>query len=198
MAPVRGQAAEVVAGVSSRIDAWGRRVRRTSVGPAVVRLCAAGAGLVALLVAIPSQVLTVPGVVGACFLVALGVGVAPRSRWVTVVVLLAAAAWIYTTLAYGEQLVLWRLAVLTCATYTMHTGAALAATLPYDAIISPGVLTRWVTRTAAMLGVGLTLGVGAFAVADRLHAVSTVVAPVLGLLAVAGVTVLLAWQWRRH
>jgi hypothetical protein len=149
-------------------------------------------------VALPSTVLEIPAVLGLSVLIALGVGLFPRTRWTTVAAVLTVLAWLYSTLADDGQLALWRVLVLTAALYVAHTGAALAAVLPHDAIVSPDVITRWLLRTGAVLAVSLVLGLGALVVAEQLRVVSTLIAPIAGVAAVAALAAVLAWQWRRR
>jgi hypothetical protein len=193
-----GQAQLVWSGVTSRIDRRIRLIKRTTPGPVLVRSAATAGALVALLVALPPSAMEAPAILGLAVLAAAGVGLFPRTRWTTLTVLLAIIAWVYSTLLDGDQLVLWRVVVLTAALYLSHTSAALAAVLPHDAIVSPGVLTRWALRTGAVLVVSLGIGLGALVVAQGMHVVSTLVAPIAGVAAVAAVTVMLAWLWRRR
>jgi hypothetical protein len=195
---VMGQAQDVWSGLASRIDRRIRLIRRTTPGPIVVRAAASAGALVALVVALPPSAVEAPAVFGLAVLSAAGVGLFPRTRWTTVSAVLTVIAWVYSTLADGDQLVLWRVVALAAGLYLAHTGAALAAVLPHDSIVSPGVLTRWAMRTGAVLVVSLGLGLGALVVAQGLRANSTLIAPIVGLAAVAVVTVLLAWMWRRR
>jgi hypothetical protein len=194
----RAQAQEIWSGVTSRIDRRIGLIRRTTQGPVMVRASAGVGAATALLVSLPSATVQAPAVLGLVVLCAVGVALFPRTRWTTVVALLAVIAWVYSTLLDGDQLALWRVVVLAAGLYLAHTGAALAAVLPHDAIVSPEVLTRWVLRTGAVLGVSLVMGLGALVVAERLRVVSTLFAPILGLAAVAALAAVLAWQWRRR
>ena len=56
---------------------------------------------------------------------------------------------------------------LAAALYLQHNLSALAAVLPYDAIIGPGVLLRWLARAGAV--VALTAGLALFAVVAPLY-----------------------------
>lgn len=185
-------------GIVGWFESLGRKVRRTTSGPVIVRLAVTAAALLALLAALPASVALTAAGIAASLTVALGAGLAPRSRWVTLVALVTVVAWLFTTFAYGGELVLWRLVTVTVGLYTMHTGAALAAVLPYDAIVSPGVLLRWLARTGMILGAGLAVGFVALVVSARLQAVSAVAAPIVGVAAVAGLTLVLAYHLRRR
>jgi hypothetical protein len=197
-AAVKEQAGAVWAGVTSRIDRRVRIIRRTTPGPVILRTVAAVAALVALLVALPPSAVRQPAALGLCVVLVAGIGFFPRTRWVTLVIALGILAWIYSTLVDSGQLSLWRLVTVTAGLYTAHTGAALASVLPHDAIVAPGVLARWGLRTGAVLGVSIAVSLSALVVAERITTVSTLVAPVLGVIAVAGVTVVMVWLWRRR
>jgi hypothetical protein len=185
-------------GVVGWFESMVRKIRRTTAGPVLARSAVTTAALVAELVVLPPSVaLSAAGFLG-CVTIALGAGLAPRSRWVTMVALLTVAGWLFTTLAHGGELVLWRLVTVTAGLYVMHTGAALAAVLPYDAVVSPGVLVTWLVRTATVLVASLAVGLITLIISTRLHAVSALAAPIIGVAAVAGLTLLLAHRLRRR
>ncbi|GAA1746219.1 hypothetical protein [Luedemannella helvata] len=188
---------EVLGGLRLRLRHTGRAVRRTAAGPALVRGVTAGFAVVAMLLALPRPVAASPWAWGVVVVLAAAVGLAPRSPVVTVVVLLIAVAWLAATLAYGEEPTLWRLIAVAATLYPVHTGAALAAVLPYDAVVAAGVLRRWAVQTAAVLGAGVAFAVGGVLLAARVGGWSALVAPIVGLLAVAALAVMLAWLVRR-
>jgi hypothetical protein len=76
---------------------------------------------------------------------------APRGRLPGLVILVGVAGWLISTLVYVEVPGFLRLVVLAGALYLTHNLAALAAVLPYDAVIAPGVLLRWLARTSVVL-----------------------------------------------
>jgi len=132
------------------------------------------------------------------FVLALGAALAPRSRWVTMVALAAVGGWVVTTTFMDRPVTLWRVSLLGAALYLMHTGAALAAVLPYDAVIAPGVLVRWWRRAAAVIGLSLVVGVSALIVAERLTSVATLAAPIVGIAAATCLAVTLVALVRRR
>lgn len=188
---------EILNGGRARVRSVSRAVRRTAPGPALVRGLAGGFAAAALLLAAPVPIATRPWAWLAAVVIGAAVGLAPRSTVVTVVALLVAVSWLAATLVYGEQAALWRLVAVAATLYPAHTGAALAAVLPYDAVLAPGVLRRWAAQTAAVLVGGVGLAVGGVLLASRVTGWSPLVAPIAGLLAVAGLAVVLAWLVRR-
>lgn len=146
---------------------WGprpaRKLRRTRPEPVLVRLGAFAAGVVALLVAMPASLppVLVAGLVALAALPA----VWPRGPWATVVVLAAAAAWLASTglanlpdRTTPADLPAGRLVALLAALYLLHSLTALAATLPYDAVVVPDVLVRWLLRTLGVILVAVLVG----------------------------------------
>jgi hypothetical protein len=188
---------ERAAGIRSRVVHVIGQAGRISAGPAVVRLIAAVAALVALMLSVPTEyglaarlsLLAVP--------VAAGVGLFPRTRWVTVVAVVAVLAWLTSTIGFDDAVALWRVALLAAALYLMHAAAAMAAVLPHDSIVPGRILVRWAGRVGAVLGVGLVLGVGGMAIVSQLSPVQSLVGPIVGSLVAAGLTGLLAWHLRR-
>ncbi len=172
-------------------------VRRTAPGPAVVRLCAAVAAAGALIVAAPSPLRTASWM-PVFLVVAAGVGFLPRTRWTTIVILLAVTEWLVSTIGNGDPVTMVRTGVLAAALYAMHSAAALAAVLPYDAIVAPGVLLRWLARTGAVVVCSLVVALGGMAVLQQLRPAPTLVAPMIGSMVAAALAGLLAWHLRRR
>jgi hypothetical protein len=190
--------------VMRRIGAWVgyqmSRARRVTPVPTAVRVSAIVAALTAALLALPIGVVISGDPRPAVILApaAICVGVLPRSPWVTFYAGVVVALWLYTTLGLGEPVHAWRVGALTAALFLMHSSATLAAVLPHDAVVAPGVLARWVRRAGAMLGVGLVLGLGGMAAADALPDARSLVGPIAGSLVAVGLAGLLAWHLRRR
>lgn len=121
------------------------RVRRAAPGPMLVRGGVFLAALAAQLVAWPGAVVLATPVL-VLIVIAFLPALAPRSWLVTLAVLAAVLGWLASTTAYQESLTYWRLILLAGLLYLLHNLAALAAVLPYDAVVSPGVLTGWLRR----------------------------------------------------
>jgi hypothetical protein len=175
-----------------------RSVLRTAPGPALVRALAGGFAVAALLLAAPTPISATTWGIGVALLAGVTVALAPRSAVVTLVVLLVALAWLAATLAYSEEIALWRLVAVAATAYPLHTGAALAAVLPYDAVVAPGVLRRWAGQTGLVLAAGVGFAVGGVLLASRVAGWSSLAAPVVGLLAAAALAVALAWLLGRR
>jgi hypothetical protein len=196
----------VAVGVNAReqVTATTIRVRRVAAGPALLRLTAALAALVALITALPlDQVLAAPLSVplrigGAAVAVSVAVGVLPRTRWVSLVALGVIALWLIATIGFGVTASVARVGLLAAALYLMHAAAAFAAALPYDCVIAPEVLLRWVRRVTSVLGLSLLTGLGLMGLAGKLPAARSVVGPIVGSIAAAGLAGLLAWHLLRR
>jgi hypothetical protein len=146
----------------------------------------------ALLVAAPGEILALPGAAAALVVCGTLPAFAPRTRLTTVVLFFAVLGWIAATTTYAEPVTLSRLVALACLLYLVHTTTALAAVLPYDAVVAPAVLVRWLSRTVGVLA--LTAGF-AFVAVLGVRAVgghAYLVAAVAGVLLVAALAGLLA------
>jgi hypothetical protein len=171
--------------------------RRATAAPTLVRLTAAAAALVSLGVALPTSMVFSRSVLLLAPL-AVGVGLFPRTRWTSLVALLAVVAWLVTTLARQNTVTLWRTVLLAGGLYLMHAAAALAAMLPYDAVVAPGLLVRWLIRVVLVLIASLGVAVSGMVVVGELQAVRTLAAPIIGSAIAAAIAGLLAWQIRRR
>ena len=180
------------------------RAKRVSAGPALVRLVAAVAALGALTLALPFEALSsaTPSVlirvVVALAGLSMGVGLFPRTRWVSLVAVAAIGLWLIATIGLGEAVALPRVGLLAAALYVMHAAAALAAVLPFDCLIAPGVLVRWLSRVGLVLGLSLLVGLGGMAVTGQLPAVPSIFGPIVGSVVAAGLSGLLVWHLRRR
>lgn len=151
--------------VRDRIRRARRIFARATALPFTVRLAVFAAAMVAQGFVYPPSVLVGAPVVLLLLLAALP-ALWPRTAAVTVFWLLAVTGWILTTTVYGTA-TLTRLIGLAVALYVVHTGAALAAVLPYDAVVEAVVVARWLLRAGTIVVVGVGGAVaGMFAVAD--------------------------------
>jgi hypothetical protein len=196
MSPLRRQMDEIRRGFWDRVDRLRRILARTTPGPVLVRL---GVYLIAVLaqaLAYPAQLMWSRAVVVILVLAALP-ALFPRTPAVSAFWLLTALGWVVATTGYGEVASVWRLGALAGALYLVHTGAALAAVLPYDAVVEPVVVARWLVRASAM--VALSVGVAYAAlnwVAPLGEQRSFLVASVLGLALMVGLVGYLVRAWR--
>jgi hypothetical protein len=186
--------------IPQRLVDWARlkleAVRRCTPAVLFVRAAAALAALVAMILALPLTSVDGFRVVEAAvivFLPAAAVGVLPRSRWVTMYAVTVVVVWVLTSVGFGEPADLTRIALLTTSLYVMHRAATFAAVLPADAVMAPGVMGRWLRRTAATTAAGLGVGIGGLALIRGLPGAHSAVGPIVGSLAAVGLVALLAW-----
>lgn len=179
------------------LQAGRRRLRRISAGVLLVRSLAGVAAVVAGVLAVVPELLGDPRVLTATVLGAFGVGLLPRTRWVTLYALGVIGVWTVGMVVRDEPGDVWRIGGIAAALYVMHTSAALAAVLPYDTVLTSGVLSAWARRTTAVLAAGLVPGLGLLVMLRWLPQASTWVAPVVGAAAAAALVGLLAWHLRR-
>jgi hypothetical protein len=179
---------------------WLARIRRTSMGPMLIRLISVAAGFSAVLIAAPPPLMEtgpVRAVLGAA-VAAAAVGIFPRSRWVGLFIIAVVAEWLLTTIGFGQPVGLVRVGLLAAAIYLVHTGAALAAVLPYDCVVPRSVLLAWAGRVGSVLAAGVLVGIGGMVVAQFLPSARTVAGPIVGSVIAAGLAGLLAWHLRRR
>ncbi|MGW0232177.1 hypothetical protein ACWDWO_28030 [Actinopolymorpha singaporensis] len=155
-----------------------RQVRR---GALLVRAVVAVTGFVALVLVVPTTVLG-PLSLLVCAALALVPAVLPGTWTVLALELLAMAGWLVRTTAYGSSGSWWALVVLAAAAYLHHTGSALAAVLPLDAVVAGSVLRRWLARSATVIAGTAVVAALALGVAGRLPVAPTVAVPVFGVL----------------
>jgi hypothetical protein len=184
--------------VIGRVRAWRTTARRIALAPVLVRVGIFLSALMGLLLAYPAEV-----VAGQALAPLIGVAVLPavlpRRFWPTFAALVTVAGWLLATDGYGRPIALWRLMAVAVALYLTHTLCALVAVLPYDAVVGPDVMVRWLTRAAGVLLATSVLGVlllelgGAGAGGSGWQAVT-----LAGLLLVVGAIAMLAGLLRRR
>ena len=178
-----------------------RRARRTITGLTVLPLLV-GTGI--LLSAFVAQLLAWPGQVvfgmgpGPVLLVALLPALARRRFWPTGAALVAVVGWLLATSWYDEPIRLWRLLGLAMFLYLMHSLCALAALLPFDAVVDPAVLARWLGQALLVTLAGAVLSILLLAAAGRTGGTEFSWAALLGLVVAVLATALLSWLLRRR
>jgi hypothetical protein len=186
----------MISPIVDRVRSIQTAAARVTLAPVLVRASIFGSMLVAFVVAYPGQILAGRGL-GLLLIVAVLPAVAPRRGWPTFATLVAVGGWVLSTSWYGEPIVLWRLLALATFLYLTHSLCALAALLPYDAVVAPELLARWVARALAVVLAAAVLAVLLMALAGR-GGDGTFLAAALGGLAVAvALAALLAWLLRR-
>jgi hypothetical protein len=151
----------------------------------------------ALLLATPSFLFDLR-LVGIALVAALIVAIVPGSRMVTLVLMGCVVGWVAGWMGRPVDLTALELVVFSSVLFLAHSSAALAAVIPVDAVVSPGVLARWYMRAlgivAASAGVALVLLAGA-ALSSGLDA--TAIASLAGLAAAVSLVLALVRLTRR-
>jgi hypothetical protein len=173
--------------VTDRVRLARQKAGRWAAGPLLVRGLLLAAGVTTLALATPGPLLLGKGA-PAVLAVALLVAVAPRGRLVSVLLLTAATSWLISTIAFHEHIAAARLVGLAAAMYLVHSLAALAAVLPYDAVLPPGVLAGWLLRAATVAGCCAAIGLGALVEAPGTGGPGYLLGSIVGV-AVVGVLV---------
>ena len=177
----------MIAELTARVHETVQRVRRTTPAPLLVRVGLFVAAVAGQVLAWPLFVTIGPAIfafLGAALLVMLF----PRGPIPTLYLFTAIGGWRVSTLFLGLGTGLVSLLLLAAALYLVHNLAALAAILPYDAVVAPGVLVRWLARTAVVLALTAVLALFA-AVAPLYLGTRTSLAASLAGLALVVVTV---------
>jgi hypothetical protein len=189
--------APVKAAVKEWMGALVVAARRLGPGPMLVRGGLYVSGVVAQAVAWPGDVIF--GRWTAFFLILAFLPViAPRSRVVAITIITAVLGWLTATTAYGESLAYWRLVLLAASLYAVHTLAALAAVLPYDAVVSGSVLTRWLLRAGLVVALTVIVAMFTLLVPAYLGGHRYLLASLAGLVLMTGLAGYLAALVRRR
>jgi hypothetical protein len=168
-----------------------RRARRTQPGPALLRSVAGLAAMAAFAVVAP-----LPGQAFAFVPVGIAVALFPRTRIVTIAAAVAILLWLIDTIGVSSVPV-GRLSVLAVSLYVMHSAAAIASVLPYDAAVAGAVLGRWARRVAVVTAVGVGVGLAGMAVIGQLPVQRSIIGPIVGAVVAAVLVAVLALQYRR-
>lgn len=184
-------------GFQDRIARTRRIFARATAWPFGVRLVVFAAAMIAQGCAYPPKAM-----LGAPTLMIIVLAVLPalwpRTAWVTVFWLVTVTGWVAATMLYDSQITLPRLIGLSVALYVVHSGSALAAVLPYDAVVDQVVIVRWLMRAALVIIVSMGLSVGGLYVVSSWPPKYYLAATILGLLPVVGVVWLIAFVARRR
>ncbi|MEU4679435.1 hypothetical protein [Micromonospora sp. NPDC023737] len=186
------------------IDALTERVRtlrsaatRVSLAPLIVRAGIFLTVLAGFVLAYPAEMLS-SRTLGLLAIAALLPAVGPRRVWPTFAALVAVGGWLVAADGYDRPIELWRLLALAALLYLAHTLCALAALLPYDAVVDPDVITRWLLRAGVVVLGASVLGVLIMVVGGLGGTAGHQLVTVSGLLVAVGVAGLLGWLLRRR
>ena len=186
-----------MSGIIERMRALPAMIARAGPLPVLVRCAILLLTLVSFALAYPVGFFAGRGL-GLLMIAAVLPAVAPRGPFPTLAALVAVGGWVLSTTWYGEPVALWRLLALTGGLYLMHSLCALAAALPFDAVVRPEALAAWVLRAlgvvlASAVFAVVLLGLPPVAGGDRTYPVVALGGPALAV----GAAALLAWLVRR-
>ena len=134
-------------------------VHRATPGPLLVRLATWCCTLAALALAFPARgVLSLTGALAIAVLSVLP-PLFPRTRLVSFVMVMAVLGWLAATVVFDTEVTVWRLSLLGALLYLTHTSAALAAVLPYDTVLTAGVVFGWYVRAAVVVAVTVAVAI---------------------------------------
>jgi hypothetical protein len=159
---------------------------RAAAGPLLVRLFVTVFAALSLVLAFPAELMSSVIAIGLAGFVALLPGLFPRGRMTGLTIFLCAFGWLLSTLVYGEPDSVARLIGLSTAMYLMHSLAALAAVLPYDAVLSPGVLSGWLLRAGGVVAASAIVSVVLLLLVRATTGPVFLVASLVGVLAAGG------------
>jgi hypothetical protein len=182
--------------LTARIERIRRVLGRATIVPFFVRLGIALCFVLAMTVAWPPELAF--GQLGLLlFALALYPAFTPRGRGATLVIIVVVGGWILDTTWYDQRVALWRVLGIATLTYLGHTLTALAAVLPYDAIVNVDVITTWLVRAAAAVLISAVLTVIALGLTSALAGGAFLIATLVGLAAAVTATLLLSRLLRR-
>ncbi|MEV7984006.1 hypothetical protein [Micromonospora sp. NPDC085948] len=183
--------------VTGRVRAAQNAVARISVTPLLVRAGIFVIVFAGFVLAFPSEVLSgrpLLFLAVTALLPALG----PRRVWAVFTALVTVGGWLLATDGYGRPVALWRLLAVAALLYLAHTLCALAALLPYDAVVDPALISRWLLRAGGVLLGTAVLGVLLLQAAGMGGEAGYQWVTLLGLLLAVGTAALLGWLLRRR
>ena len=186
----------MVAGITDRIERARRAAGRATIVPFMVRCGIALSLVLAMTVAWPASI-AASRYLPLLLVVALYPAFASRGRGATVAILVAVSGWIVDTTWFDARVALWRVLSLATLLYIGHSLTALAAVLPYDALVNLDVVTTWLGRALAVVLISAVLTVVALGLTSALAGGAFVVATLVGLAGAVGATMLLSRLLRR-
>jgi hypothetical protein len=160
--------------------------------PFLIRCGVALCGLLAMAVAWPGSLISSQYVVPMLVLVAGYPAVAPRGRGATFSASVVVAGWVIDTTAYDARVALWRVLSIATLLYIGHSLTALAAVLPYDAVVNLDMVGGWLLRALVVVLVSAVLTVVALGLSADLAGGAFLIATLVGLAGAVGATLLIA------
>lgn len=164
-------------------------LERAAAGPLLIRFAVFVLTVAAALLAFPAEVILRPVALLSAAALSTLPALFPRTRLVGLAILLCAFGWLLGTYAYGQVITVPRLIGLATVLYLTHSLAALAAAMPYDAIVSPGVIVGWLLRAIGIVSASAIVSV------ILLAAVKLVIGPVFLVASLVGVLAAATLAW---
>ena len=179
-----------------RLERARRALSRFTLIPFLIRLGIAVTGILAMSVSWPPSLLASQFFLPIA-IVAVYPAFVPRGRGATVAALVAVAGWLVDTAGFDARVALWRVLAIATLLYLGHSLTALAAVLPYDAVVNVDVVGNWLARAFAVVIVSAVLTVGALGLTADLAGGAFLIATLVGLAGAVGATMLIARLLRR-
>lgn len=183
--------------ITGRIERLKGAAGRATAVPFIVRCGILLTGLLAMGVAWPAGLLSTPRFLIMLIAVAFWPAVAPRGRGGTAAALAVIAGWLIDTAGFGSPVTLLRVLALATLLYLGHTLTALAAVLPYDAMVNLDVPALWLGRALIVVLTSAVVIVLALGLTADLGGDAFQLATLVGLAAATAVTMVLARMTRR-
>lgn len=188
---------DMVAALNERVRALRYAANRVSLTPLLVRVGIFVTVLVGFLVAYPTEMFTARSLL-ALTVVAVLPAAGPRRVWPTFAALVMVGGWLLAAAGFDRPVALWRLLAVAALLYLSHSLCALAALLPFDALVDPDLIARWLTRAGAVVLAGAVLGILLIWLGEAGGGRGFQTATVVGLLVAVGLSALLGWLLRRR
>jgi hypothetical protein len=104
----------------------------------------------------------------------------PRTLMPSGFILFTLVLWLMGSGVSPGMITVWRVTAIAITLYVVHIGSALAAVLPSDAVLTPGVFRPWILRAALVSVLTATVGGFIFSLQKIVSAGSGTVAATIG------------------
>lgn len=178
--------------VATRAGRLRDMAERAAAGPMLVRLGVVVFAALSMVLSFPAEVMRNVVAIAVAGVVAVLPAAFPRSRMVGLAIFACVFGWLIGTVVYDTAISVPRLIALSSALYLMHSLAALAAVLPYDVVLSPGVLIGWLVRAAGVVALSALVGVVLLVAVKLAIGPVFLVASLVGVLAAGGLAYAIA------
>jgi hypothetical protein len=183
-------------GIDLRVERASAMLDQATFGPVALRVSIVAAALAGFAVCWPLHPLFTALVIVPVGL-ALCAGLFPRTGLPTVAIVAIVGGYL-GNIATGGSLTTWRTIVAAGLIYIVHTGAAFAAVLPFNAVVTAGLFRPYVLRIATVIVITAVLALGVLAAPDVIGDHRLVIAAVAGMAAMVGVAGYVAYLGQRR